>query len=49
MKMEWTECSEMSAHKIQTPGNNPEENIKQDIINFPFIVNLNFSQLNAAS
>ena len=25
MKMEKTECSEMSAHKIQTPGNNPED------------------------
>jgi len=23
-----TECSEMSAHKIQTPGNYPEENIQ---------------------
>ena len=28
MKMEQTECSEMSAHKIQTPGNYPEENIQ---------------------
>jgi len=26
--MEQTECSEMSAHKIQTPGNYPEENIQ---------------------
>jgi len=25
MKLEQTECSETSAHKIQTPGNNPEE------------------------
>jgi hypothetical protein len=25
MKMEKTECSETSAYKIQTPGNNPEE------------------------
>jgi len=25
MKMEHTECSEMSAYKIQTPGNYPEE------------------------
>jgi len=24
MKMEQTECSETSAHKIQTPGNNPK-------------------------
>ena len=27
-KMEETECSETSAHKIQTPGNYPEENIQ---------------------
>jgi len=25
MKMEQTECPETSAHKIQTPGNYPEE------------------------
>jgi hypothetical protein len=25
MKMEQTECSETSAHKIQTPGNQPKE------------------------
>jgi len=29
MKMEQTECSETSAHKIQTPGNYPEESIRQ--------------------
>jgi len=28
MKMEQTECSETSAHKLQTPGNNPEESIQ---------------------
>ena len=28
MKMEQTECSEMWAHKIQTPGNNPEESVQ---------------------
>jgi len=28
MKMEQTECSGTSAHKIQTPGNNPEESIQ---------------------
>ena len=28
MKMEETECSETSAHKIQSPGNNPEESIQ---------------------
>jgi hypothetical protein len=26
--MEQIECSETSAYKIQTPGNNPEENIQ---------------------
>jgi hypothetical protein len=26
--MEQTECSEMSAYKIQTPGNYPEESIQ---------------------
>jgi hypothetical protein len=29
MKMEQTECSETLAHKIQTPGNYPEESIQQ--------------------
>jgi len=29
MKMEQTECSEMSAYKIQTLGNYPEESIQQ--------------------
>jgi len=28
MKMEKTKCSETSAHKIQTPGNYPEESIQ---------------------
>jgi len=28
MKMEQTECSEMSAYKIQMPGNYPEESIQ---------------------
>jgi len=28
MKIEQTECSEMSAYKIQTPGNYPEENVQ---------------------
>jgi len=27
--MEQTECSETSAYKTQTPGNYPEESIKQ--------------------
>jgi hypothetical protein len=27
MKMEQNECYEMSAHKIQTPGNHPKEKI----------------------
>jgi len=29
--MEQTECSEMSAHKIQRPGNYPEENIQLEV------------------
>jgi hypothetical protein len=29
MKMEQTECYEMSAYKIQTPGNYPEKNIQR--------------------
>jgi hypothetical protein len=29
MDMEQTECSEMSAYKIQRPGNYPEENIQE--------------------
>ena len=28
MKMEQTVCSETSAQKIQTPGNNPEESLQ---------------------
>jgi hypothetical protein len=28
MKMEQTECSETSAHKIQMPGNHPKERIQ---------------------
>jgi hypothetical protein len=28
MKMEQTECSEMLAYKILTPGNYPEENVQ---------------------
>jgi hypothetical protein len=31
IKMEQTECSKMSAHKIQTPGNYPEENIQHSV------------------
>jgi hypothetical protein len=30
MKMEQTELSEMSAYKIQTPGNYPEENTQRN-------------------
>jgi hypothetical protein len=29
MKMELTECSETSEHKIQTPGNHPKEIIQR--------------------
>jgi len=32
--MEQTECSEMSAYKIQMPGNYPEENIQHDQVLF---------------
>jgi len=28
MKMEQTECSKISAYKIQTPGNYPKESIQ---------------------
>jgi hypothetical protein len=28
MKMELTDCSEMLAFKLQTPGNNPEKSIR---------------------
>jgi len=28
MKMEQTDCSEMSAYEIQTPGDYPEESIQ---------------------
>jgi len=28
MKMEQTECSETLTHKVQTPGNYPEESIQ---------------------
>jgi len=31
MKMELTDCSEMLAHTIQTPGNHPKERIQQNI------------------
>jgi hypothetical protein len=30
MKMEQTECSETLVFKVQTPGNNPKENIRQN-------------------
>jgi hypothetical protein len=29
MKMEHTECSETSTHKIQTPGNHPDERVQE--------------------
>ena len=31
MKMEQSECSETTAHKIQTPGNHPKERIQSKI------------------
>jgi hypothetical protein len=36
--MEQTECSETSAHKIQTPGNYPEENIQQGLDMFYVLI-----------
>ena len=38
MKMEQTDCSETTSHKIQTPGNNPEESIQQKIRTFFFFL-----------
>jgi hypothetical protein len=38
--MEQTECSETSAHKIQTPGNYPEENIQHILILFKHLLAL---------
>jgi hypothetical protein len=32
VKMEQTECSEMLAHKIQTPESYPEESIQQCVV-----------------
>ena len=37
MKMEQTECSETSAYKLQTPGNYPEESIKNNIYFFFYV------------
>jgi len=34
MKMRQTECSEMSAYKIQTPGNYPKQSIQQAVVCF---------------
>jgi len=31
MKMECTECSEKSAHKLQTPENHPKERIQHSV------------------
>ena len=36
--MEQIECSEMSAYKIQTPGNYPEENIQHDTANCTYLI-----------
>ena len=38
MKMEETECFETSAYKIQTPVNNPEESIIQNLIFLTFYI-----------
>jgi hypothetical protein len=37
MKMELTECSETSAHKIQTPGNHPKERIQYNKCNMLYV------------
>jgi len=47
--MEQTVCSEMSAHKIQTPGNYPEESLQNSQVAFlvvRFCLNPNFSSNN---
>jgi hypothetical protein len=38
MKMERTECSETLAFKLQTPGNNPKENIRQRIFSIACVI-----------
>jgi hypothetical protein len=38
MKMEQIVYFEMSAYKINTPGNHPEENIQPDATIFQFII-----------
>jgi len=38
MKMEQTECSEMSAYKLQTPWNHPKESTQQSNIS-PHLTN----------
>jgi len=45
MKMEQTECSEMLAYKIQTPGNYPEESIQHDTASSIFTVILPFNTI----
>ena len=37
-KKEQTECSEMSANKIQTPGNHPRERVQRDCVCFSLCV-----------
>jgi len=34
MKMEQTECSEMLAYKIKTPGNYPKESIQHGVVSY---------------
>ena len=42
MKMELTECSETSAHKIQTPGNYPKERIQHSEHGESFEIKIKF-------
>ena len=43
MKMEQTECSEMSAYEIQMPGNYPEENIQQKLSPLDILLTVHLS------
>ena len=40
MRLEQTECSETSAHKIQTPGNHPKEKNTTYVFIYSIVINL---------
>jgi hypothetical protein len=42
MKMEQTGCSETLVFKLQTPGNHPEENIQQNLLNFSLPLHIQY-------